>query len=58
MKFWGSDDDADEGSGTYLVHVAGDTHDTTRVVVLDADGERDASPAASRILAVLHEQLR
>ena len=58
LKFWGSDDDAEEGSGTYLVHVAGDTDDTTRVVVLDADGERDASPAASRILAVLHEQLR
>ena len=58
LKFWGSDDDAEKGSGTYLVHVAGDTHDTTRVVVLDADGERDASPTASRILAVLHEQLR
>ena len=57
LKFWGNAE-AEEGGGTYLVRVTGDTPDTTRIVVLNKDGARDVSPVASRILTVLHEQLR
>ena len=57
LKFWGNDDEDEDGS-TYLVRVKGDTPDTTRVVVLNKDGVRDDSPAASRIITVIHEQLR
>ena len=56
LKFWGNDD-AEEGSDTYIVRVVGEAADATRVVVLDRNGVRDESPTASRILAVLHEQL-
>ncbi len=57
LRFWKRDDD-DEDSGASLVRVVGDTAETTRIVVLDEDGATDAGPAASRILTVLHEQLR
>ena len=57
LKFWKSDD-ADDEAVTYLVHVKEDTLDTSRVVVLNKDGAREDSPAASRILTVLHEQLQ
>ena len=57
LKFWKSDDE-DDDAGSYLVRVVGDTPDTTRIVVVDADGATDGSPTASRILTVLHEQLR
>ena len=57
MKFWGGDDE-DEDAGTYLVRVKEDTPDVSRVVVLNKDGVRDDSPAASRIITVIHEQLQ
>ena len=56
LRFWG-DDDAEEGDDAYLVRLTEDGTATTRIVVLDRDGERDVGEAASRILAVLHEQL-
>ena len=57
LKFWENDDT--QGAGvTYLVHVKADTPDTARVVVLNKDGAREGGPVASRILTVLHEQLR
>ena len=58
LKFWGNDDDEAAREKPYVVHVAGETAAATRVVVLDRDGEPEAGPAASRILTVLHEQLR
>ena len=58
LKFWGSDDEAKEDSDTYLIRVAGETANTSRVVVLDRNGKREESPTVSRILAVLHEQLQ
>ena len=58
LKFWGDDDDDEQGEDDYLVRVIGETSDTARVVVLDRNGARDESPAASRILALLHDQLR
>ena len=56
LKFWKSDEE--EEDGTYLVHVQGDTADTSRIVVVGEDGATDGSPTASRILTVLQEQLR
>ena len=56
LKFWESDEEED--AGTYLIRVLGDTSDTTRITVLDGEGTPDGSPTASRILTVLHEQLR
>ena len=57
LKFWGDDDEEPQGDDAYVVRVIGETPATTRVVVVDRNGERDESPAASRILTVLHERL-
>lgn len=57
LKFWGNDDGEKQGEDAYVVRVIGDTPAAARVVVLDGDGERDTSPAVSRILTALHEQL-
>ena len=56
LKFWGGDDDAQEAA-LYLVRLSGEAQSTTRVVVLDRDGEPEESPAAARILSLLHEGL-
>ena len=57
LKFWGNGGDEEQGEDAYVVRVIGETPGAARVVVLDGDGERDTSPAASRILTVLHEQM-
>ena len=57
LKFWGDDDDAEQDDDAHVVRVIGETPATTRIIVVDRDGARDGSPAASRILSVLHEQL-
>jgi outer membrane protein assembly factor BamC len=57
LKFWGNDDDEDQGGDAYVVQVVGETPATSRVVVLDRNGVRDETPTASRILTVLHEQI-
>ena len=57
LKFWGSDDDEVPGEDAYLLRVVGETPAATRVIVLDRDGEPREGPVASRILALLHEQL-
>ncbi|MCY4222060.1 MAG: outer membrane protein assembly factor BamC [Thiotrichales bacterium] len=56
LKFWKSDEEEDVGA--YLVRVQGDAADTSRIVIVDETGTTDESPAASRILTVLQEQLR
>lgn len=56
LKFWGGDDDAQEAA-LYLVRLSGEAQSTTRVVVLDRDGKSEESPAAARILSLLHERL-
>ena len=56
LKFW-EDAKADEGVDTYLVRVVGETEATSSIVVLDEQGNPQATPAARRILTVLHEQL-
>ena len=58
LKFWGSDDDAEQDDREYVVRVIGETSDMTRVVVVDSEGARVEGPGASRILTLLHEQLR
>ena len=57
LKFWGSDDSAGPEPGTYLVNLVEEGSDTTRVVVLDQDGEREMGTVGERILTVLHELL-
>ena len=57
LKFRESDDDPAQGGESRVVRVTEETSATTRVVVLDRNGVRDDSPAAARILALLHEQL-
>ena len=56
LKFW-EDAEADEGAGAYLVRVVGETEATSRIVVLDEEGNPQGTPTARRILGVLHEQL-
>ena len=56
MKFWEADDEAEQGDDSYLIHLIGEEA-ATRIVVLDPEGNPERSPAASRILAVLREQL-
>ena len=58
LKFWGNDDESEQDEHDYVVNVVGDTPNSARVVVLDVDGARAESPAASRIITLLHEQLR
>lgn len=57
LKFWGDGDADSEDVGTYQVHLSEGESDTTRVVVLDADGEPETGPVGARILTVLHELL-
>jgi outer membrane protein assembly factor BamC len=59
LKFWGSDEPAElePGEDSFLISLIGDG-DTTDVVVLNVEGERELSATADRILSLLHEQLR
>ena len=56
LKFWSDDDDAQEAV-LYLVRLSAEARSTTRAVVLDRDGKPEESPAAARILSLLHERL-
>ena len=56
MKFWEADDEAQQSDDSYLIHLIGEEA-ATRIVVLDRAGNPERSPAASRILTVLREQL-
>ena len=56
IKFWEKDDEAVPVDDSYLIRLIGEEA-ATRIVVLDREGNPEQSPAASRILTVLHEQL-
>ena len=56
MKFWETDDEAEQGDDSYLIRLIGGEA-ATRIVVLDREGNPERSSAASRILTVLREQL-
>jgi outer membrane protein assembly factor BamC len=59
LNFWGADDVAElaPGQDSFLISLVAEG-ETTDVVVLNVDGERDRSPTADRILSLLHEQLK
>jgi outer membrane protein assembly factor BamC len=59
LAFW-RDDTRDTSKDAYLISLIGGRDDTgdTQVVVLNKEGEREASETAERILALLHDQLR
>lgn len=56
LKFW---DSSDKGSpeNAYLISLK-ESDQSTRVVVLNKEGQRDKSSTADRILSLLHEQLK
>lgn len=56
LKFWGDDEEDGKKDDAYHIHLSEEAAATTRVVVLDREGEREASPTAHRILSLLHEQ--
>lgn len=59
LKFWGNDEEGQARQDAYQISLMeGEDEDTTRVVVLDGAGIRDASPTADRILSLLQEQLK
>jgi outer membrane protein assembly factor BamC len=55
LAFWSSDDEA--GGARYRI-VLQANGPVTHIIVNDADGDRDGSSTAKRILALLEEQLR
>jgi outer membrane protein assembly factor BamC len=55
LAFWSSDDDSDGARYRIVLQANGPV---THVIVNDAEGERDTSSTAKRILALLEEQLR
>jgi outer membrane protein assembly factor BamC len=55
MAFWR--DDAPDQGAEYQVSLE-PQGGQTRVLVLDADGKRDTTPTATRILTLLDEQIR
>ena len=57
LKFWGSGDDKNTNAAQYRIEVAGDVNGST-VTVLGKDGRAERSESASRIVALLYEQLK
>jgi len=60
LAFWRGDEARDTSQDGYLISLIGgrDGAESTQVVVLNREGERDPSDTANRILTLLHEQLR
>jgi len=57
LAFWSDDDEEGAKTAQYLINLIGDG-EQTNVVVLGAEGKRDTSATAARILTLLHEQLK
>jgi outer membrane protein assembly factor BamC len=57
LKFWGGDDDKIANAAQYRIEVAGDVNGST-VTVLNKDGRAERSDSASKIVALLYEQLK
>lgn len=59
LAFWKGDEKRDPERDAYLISLVGgrDDEPRTQVLVLDKDGQRDATRTADRILSLLHEQL-
>jgi len=60
LAFWKSDDTRDTSRDAYLISLLGGRNgqDSTQVVVLNPEGQREASGTAERILDLLHKQLK
>ena len=60
LAFWRGDEARDTSQDGYLISLIGGREggESTQVVVLNREGERDPSETADRILTLLHEQLR
>ena len=58
LKFWGEGDDVAVASEDgYLISLIS-KGETVQILVLNAEGNREASPTADRILSLLHDQLK
>lgn len=55
LKFWGDDDKP--VNNEYLISLVGGEN-TTRVLILDKTGQREVSDTATRILGLLHDELK
>lgn len=58
IMFWRSDDKADAKAAKYRIHVDNTGTNTSKVTLLNDDGTAINSATTSRILKLLHEQLR
>lgn len=58
LSFWRDDKADPKKSLTYRIQVLDSGGNSTEVRVINADGERDRTETGSRILTLLHEQLR
>lgn len=60
LAFWKSDETRDVSQDAYLISLVGGRNgqDSTQVVVLNREGQREASSTAERILDLLHQQLK
>lgn len=58
LAFWSDDEVRPEGGPTYIVNVAEQGAEQSQVTVRDASGGSVASGTASRILSLIHGQLR
>lgn len=57
LKFWGGSDEKIPNAAQYRIEVAGDAGGST-VTVLGKDGRAERSDSASKIVALLYEQLK
>ena len=58
LEFWGDEEgELQPGEDEFLISLIGEG-ETTQVVVLNVEGERETSATADRILSLLHEQLK
>ncbi|WP_297324476.1 outer membrane protein assembly factor BamC [Nitrosomonas sp.] len=58
IMFWRSDDKADAKAAKYRIHVDNTGTNTSKVTLLNDDGTATNSATTSRILKLLHEQLK
>jgi len=58
LKFWKGKDEKKDPSKQYRIKVMESGDGTTRINVVDAEGNPNPSTTANRIIALLHEQLK
>ena len=58
LKFWKGTDEKTDPSKQYRIKVVETENGGTRVNVVDAEGNRNRSSTANRIVSLLYEQLK